>query len=213
LALSLRPFSGKIRAMAAKRKSAEERRRQIAAAAGALFASQGVRGTTVRDIGERVGVLSGSLYHHFKTKNDIVHELMRPYCEGLLERYRRAMLPGGTSMEKLRRLLLACMDANLEHPDEEMMVILELPNLFREPEFGYIYESLARIEEVFVEVLEEGVRRGEIRKSVDPHFLYRMMMDVMGAVPRWYVPGEHDRNQVVDGWIDVFFKGIEQPQG
>jgi AcrR family transcriptional regulator len=196
----------------ARRKSAEERRQQIISAAGALFAAQGVQGTTVRHIGESVGVLSGSLYHHFKTKNDIVHELMRPYCEGLLERYGRALLPGGTSMEKLRRLLLACMDANLEHPDEEMMIILELPRLFREPEFAYVYDTLDRIEEIFVEVLEEGVRRGEIRESIDPHFVYRMLMDVMGAVPRWYDPAEHDRNQVVDGWIDVFFSGIAQNQ-
>jgi len=31
---------------------------------------------------------------------------------------------------------------------------------------------------------------------------------VMGAVPRWYVRGQHDRNQVVDGWLDIFSRGI-----
>ena len=177
-------------------------------AAGALFAERGVRGTTVREIGDRVGVLSGSLYHHFKTKNDIVHELMRPYCAELLEKYRRAVLPGGTTRDKLRRLFLACMDANLEHPDEETILILELPNLFRDDEFVYIHDTLAKIEELFVDVLQEGVRRGEIRHDVEPHFTYRMMMDVMGAVPRWFVPGQHDRNLVVDAWIDVFLTGI-----
>lgn len=83
----------------AKRRSPQDRRRDIAKAAGALFAEQGVRGTTVRDIAEAVGILSGSLYHHFKTKNDIVHELMQRYGQDLVARYERAAAPGGPSIE------------------------------------------------------------------------------------------------------------------
>jgi len=192
----------------AKRKKTDDRRRQIAAAAGALFAEQGVQGTTVRDIGDRVGLLSGSLYHHFKTKTDIVHEIMGTYGEDLVARYERAAHPGGTSIEKLRRLFHACFEANLEHPDEEALLIRELDNLFREPEFAYIHEMLSRIEEIFVNIIEEGIHRREIRTDIDPRFIYRMMMDVMGAVPRWYDPRTHNEKEVVDRWIDTFFTGI-----
>lgn len=192
-----------------RRVSAEDRRQQIAQAAGALFAEQGVRGTTVRDIADRVGMLSGSLYHHFKTKNDIVHALMREYGDDLVARYERAATPGGTSLEKLRRLFHACLEANLEHPDEEAILIRELDTLFREPEFGYLHDTLAQIEQLFVDVIEDGMRRGEIREDLDAHFVYRMMMDVMGAVPRWYDPTRHVKNEVVEGWIDVFSRGVQ----
>ena len=190
------------------RRNRETRRIEIAQAAGALFAEQGVRGTTVRDIADRVGMLSGSLYHHFKTKNDIVHALMGRYGQELVVRYERAAAPGGTSIEKLKRLFHACLDANLEHPDEEAVLIRELDSLFREPEFTYIHETLERIEEIFVEVIEAGMSRGEIRRDVDAHFLYRMMMDVMGAVPRWFDPGSDAKNDVVEGWVDVFTRGV-----
>jgi TetR/AcrR family transcriptional regulator, cholesterol catabolism regulator len=189
-----------------------ERRRQIAASAGALFAEQGVRATTVRDIADRVGLLSGSLYHHFKTKHDIVHELMGRYGDDLVARYERAAAPGGTSIEKLRRLFRACLEANLEHPDEEAILIRELDALFREPEFEYLHDTLERIEALFVDVIEEGMRRGEIRADVDAPFVYRMMMDVMGTVPRWYDPSKHIKNDVVESWIDIFARGIG-PQG
>ncbi len=192
----------------AKRKKTDDRRRQIAAAAGALFAEQGVRATTVRDIGDRVGLLSGSLYHHYKTKIDIVHEIMGDYGEDLVARYDRAALPGGTSVEKLRRLFQACFEANLEHPDEEAILIRELDSLFREPEFAYIHETLSRIEDIFVGVIEEGIRRRELRADVDARFVYRMMMDVMGAVPRWFDARTHDESEVVDQWIETFFHGI-----
>ena len=193
--------------MAARRRS-ENRRIEIAQAAGALFAEQGVRATTVRDIADRVGLLSGSLYHHFKTKNDIVHELMGRYGEDLVARYERAAAPGGTSIEKLRRLFHACLDANLEHPDEEAVLIRELDALFREPEFAYVHETLERIEAIFVDVIEAGMARGELRSDVDAHFLYRMMMDVMGAVPRWFDPSSDAKDEVVARWIDVFMRGV-----
>ena len=90
----------------ARRRVKEDRRGEIAKCAGALFAEQGVRATTVRDIAEGVGMLSGSLYHHFKTKNDIVHELMRQYGDDLVARYEQAAVLGGTAIERLRRLLI-----------------------------------------------------------------------------------------------------------
>ena len=64
-------------------------------------------------------------------------------------------------------------------PDEEAVLIRELDALFREPEFAYVHETLERIEEIFVDVIEAGIARGELRPDVDAHFLYRMMMDVM----------------------------------
>ncbi|MBW2270617.1 MAG: TetR/AcrR family transcriptional regulator [Deltaproteobacteria bacterium] len=196
----------------AKRRPAPERRRQIAQAAGELFAERGVRATTVRDIGDRVGVLSGSLYHHFKTKHDIVHELMHAYVDGLLARYRGVEGLGGSALQKLERLFHACIRANLEHPAEETMLIRELGGLFDLDEFVYIHETLAEIEALFVKVIVQGKSAGEIREDVDPRFVYRMMMDVMGAVPRWYDPEQHSEDRVVEAWANLFFRGMCPPQ-
>ena len=133
---------------------------------------------------------------------------MRRYGDDLVARYERAAAPGGTSIEKLRRLFYACLDANLEQPEEESILIREFDGLFREPEFASIHETLERIEKIFVGVIEAGVDRSEIRPDVDARFLHRMMMDVMGAVPRWYDPLRDDKEAVVNGWIDVFTRGV-----
>ena len=191
-----------------KRKPADERRRQIAAAAGDLFAERGVQATTVRAIGDRVGILSGSLYHHFKTKNDIVHELMRRYGADILERYGEQVQAGGSAREKLERLFGACVRVKLEYPNETTILIHELSNLFLQDEFDYIRELLEGVEEIFVKVLVQGMSAGELRPDLDPSFVYRMMMDVMGAVHRWYDPQVHSEERVVKGWLDVFLSGI-----
>jgi AcrR family transcriptional regulator len=173
----------------AKRIPAAERRRQIAAAAGVLFADRGVQATTVRDIADRVGMLSGSLYHHFKTKHDIVHELMRDYGEELLSRYRAA----ATATE----------DGNSAE-----ILIHEQSKLFALDEFDYVNRVVEEVEAIFVRVIVEGMNRGEVRTDIAPAFTYRMMMDVMGAVQRWYDPGKHSEDLVVQAWLDVFLRGI-----
>ncbi len=55
----------------------KSRRDAIVSAAARLFADKGFRATTVRDIAEEAGVLSGSLYAHIETKEDLYLEIVR----------------------------------------------------------------------------------------------------------------------------------------
>ena len=41
------------------------RRDELLELAAAMFAERGLKATTVRDIADSAGILSGSLYHHF----------------------------------------------------------------------------------------------------------------------------------------------------
>ena len=51
-----------------------------------MFAERGLRATTVRDIADSAGILSGSLYHHFKSKEQMVEEVLRGFLDWLFER-------------------------------------------------------------------------------------------------------------------------------
>ena len=62
-----------------------DRHDQILAAAAELFARKGVAATTVREIADQVGILSGSLYHHFDSKEAMVDEILLPYLKDLGE--------------------------------------------------------------------------------------------------------------------------------
>src|ERR1700736_3645533 len=63
----------KARAKKAKKaRKGPDRRKQIIAAASELFASKGFEGTSIRDIAAASGVLSGSLYYHFPSKEDLL---------------------------------------------------------------------------------------------------------------------------------------------
>src|SRR5690606_21730945 len=55
------------------------RKEMILAAAAELVAERGFARTTVRDIGKRIGMLSGSLYHYFESKEAIADELLNRF--------------------------------------------------------------------------------------------------------------------------------------
>src|ERR1700761_3222093 len=50
---------------------AAARRRQVLAVASELFARQGFEATSIRDIAAAAGMMSGSLYYHFASKEDL----------------------------------------------------------------------------------------------------------------------------------------------
>ena len=68
-----------------------ERRAHMVALAGELFAQKGYRATTVREIADAAGILSGSLYHHFDSKESIGDEILSTFINQVLADYRGAV--------------------------------------------------------------------------------------------------------------------------
>lgn len=55
----------------------ESRREALLDAAAAMFAAKGYDGTSIRDIAGAVGMLPGSLYYHFKSKEELLIAVYR----------------------------------------------------------------------------------------------------------------------------------------
>src|SRR6185437_15999063 len=92
------------------------RRDLILDKAAELFARKGVAATTVREIADSVGLLSGSLYHHFDSKDSIVDHLLRSYLDDLLARYRAVTAEKLDPRAMFDRLVHASFEAVEAHP-------------------------------------------------------------------------------------------------
>ena len=62
-------------------KEAEVRRMEILEAANRLFGEKGFDGTSTAEIFDAVGIARGTLYYHFKSKEDILDALIDRYGE------------------------------------------------------------------------------------------------------------------------------------
>lgn len=80
-------------------------RERILGAAAKLFRERGYQGTTVRDIAELVGILSGSLFYHFRSKEEMLAEIMREAARSMCERAEATVAGPGAPRDHLRALV------------------------------------------------------------------------------------------------------------
>jgi TetR/AcrR family transcriptional regulator, cholesterol catabolism regulator len=141
-----------------------ERRAHLVVLAGQLFAEKGFRATTVRDIAQAAGILSGSLYHHFDSKESIGDEILASFLNAVLADYRRAVAEGSDPRDVLERVVRSTVDTLTHHRAALMMLQNDWSYFRSQPRFGYLREALGEIERVWVEQLEKGVRQGAFRQ-------------------------------------------------
>ena len=84
-------------------------RGRVLRAAAHLFRVQGYSGTTVREIAALVGIQSGSLFHHFRSKEEILFVVMKEVIIYNTEMIESALAAGAvpTPVERLRALIFS----------------------------------------------------------------------------------------------------------
>lgn len=179
--------------------------------AAELFAEHGYRGTTVRGIADTAGVLSGSLYHHFDSKETMLDELISQYLEDLSAEYRRIVAEGLDPMTTFERLLRAATASLASHRAAVIVLHNERDELARRARFGYLKHKDAEIRQLWLGVIAEGVTSGAFRPDVDPHLLYQVVCDVISVAVRWFHPGVGlSADQLAEQYLGIL-QGIANP--
>lgn len=112
--------------------TASARTDEIRAAAGALFATKGYAATTMNDIAKAVGILPGSLYHHFAAKETIAIELSEAFQAALYEVAVESRTPEHTALppeERLHRLVTDVTVVGRQHAPALGLRIFEAPTV------------------------------------------------------------------------------------
>src|SRR6188508_3222972 len=98
--------------------TSHSRRAELLAIAAGLFAEKGFKNTTVRDIADAAGILSGSLYHHFDSKESMVDEILSTFQEELFGRYDEILASDADPRAKLEQAVRVSFDAIDQHHSE-----------------------------------------------------------------------------------------------
>ncbi len=165
------------------------RREELLGLAATMFAERGLRATTVRDIADAAGILSGSLYHHFSSKEEMVDEVLRGFLDWLFDRYQHIIDTEPNPLARLEGLFMASFDAIEHHHAEVVIYQDEAKRLSGQSRFGYVDELNRRQRKMWVDVLTEGIAQGYFRADIDVDLVYRFIRDTTWVSVRWYRPG------------------------
>ena len=165
------------------------RREELLELAAAMFAERGLRATTVRDIADAAGILSGSLYHHFQSKEEMVDEVLRGFLDWLFKRYQHIIDTEPNPLARLKGLFMASFDA-IEHRHAEVVIYQdEAKRLSAQPRFAYIEELNRRQRKMWVDLLNQGIEQGYFDEHINVDLVYRFIRDTTWVSVRWYQPG------------------------
>lgn len=187
------------------------RRDELLRIAGELFAQRGFTNTTVRDIADAAGILSGSLYHHFDSKETMVDELLRTFQTGLFATYDEILARGLDGRATVDAVVRASFEAIDQHHDEVAIFQSDAGYLMGFERFSYLREHNKRFREMWTSLLADGVASGDLRADLDPELTYRFIRDTVWVAVRWYRPGgSPTATEVADQYLTILFDGITQ---
>jgi AcrR family transcriptional regulator len=189
------------------------RKSEILVAAKEVFAQQGVKRTTMRQIGGHAGILSGSLYHHFESKLDLVDAILDEFCTEVLAQYRAMASVDGDPTVRFRTMVRYAFSL-LEHHSAALAIIQQdSAELVIDPRFAYLVSFNQEIEDHWTDVVRDGIRQGVIRRSVEPRVFYRFARDAILGAGRWYTPSRPKTYEdLADEFADIVLLGIAVPE-
>ncbi|WP_182812956.1 TetR/AcrR family transcriptional regulator [Bacillus sp. ME78] len=140
-------------------KEYEERRKEILETAERLFLKKGYTKTTVNDILKEIGIAKGTFYHYFKSKEEVMDEIiMRIIKEDVTKAKRIVSNPDIPVLDKLFKIL---MEQSPKSGDvkEKMIEQFHQPNN-AEMHQKSLVQSIIHLSPVLTEVLEQGIEEG-----------------------------------------------------
>ena len=87
--------------MMGNRKEPEERKKEILDIAEELFIAKGYDNTSTTDILERVGIARGTMYYHFKSKEEILDALIDRVIQGIVRNVKSVLSYKATAPQKM----------------------------------------------------------------------------------------------------------------
>ncbi|MCI0994741.1 TetR/AcrR family transcriptional regulator [Pseudomonas corrugata] len=131
-----------------------------------LFRNKGFERTTVRDLASAVGIQSGSIFHHFKSKDEILRAVMEETIRYNTALMRAALAEAGDVRERVLALIRCELQSIMGGTGEAMAVLVyEWRSLSQEGQRQVL--ALRDIyEDLWLEVLGQAKDAGYIRGDV-----------------------------------------------
>lgn len=176
----------------------ESTRARILDAAAHLIRKKGFKATTVRDIGNAVGLYSGSLFHYFKSKDDILMEVMRTAFISICTLHEQTLASSLTPIEKLRRFIWQEIDLVFIDEEGDYHAVLYFDWRAVAPQhLPELIELRKRYFGSWAEVVRQCHEAGHLKG--DPAISVRIIEGTMRGMMSWYRPdGRYSPDEVTD---------------
>ena len=184
------------------------KREQILEAAKRLFTEKGFHSTPTSLIAKEAGVATGTLFHHFKSKDELIHALYMTIYERLAARQERNYNAKAPLKEKIRTLWMTDLEWGVSNVDDSLF--LERFSLLHHASEMTTQEVFRRFQ-FFIDIFDEGVASGELdlpaaEEYAGCHFVWNVRMNIQYFIdhPDFDTPENREKS------FEIYWKGIHR---
>ncbi|KSV87260.1 TetR/AcrR family transcriptional regulator [Sinorhizobium sp. GL28] len=175
------------------------RRDIVVEAAAKQFAKHGYDATTMRNIASLTGILPGSMYYYFTSKEELfaaVHEkAINHICLGVI----RMINPSADAWTRLEQASQGYLDAMLNSNVYASLIVTEFPRRRSRKLREKLVSDRRRFEQLFVEIIDEL----PLKPGVDRSYWRLALLGMLAWTYVWYKPSGDPPAVVAKTLIDL----------
>ncbi len=189
------------------------RRREILRRAAEIFERKGVADTSMEDIAKAAGIKREGVYDYFKSRGDILLEVILPQSTSLHRNLARICDSRLVSSDKLQAAIQ-------NHLDAFNPAYLEMSVALRESHFTTNDSKLSEIRQIWdsysalwTRLVAEGQKDGQFRADLDPKMVAFGLLGMCNWVSRWYDPDKSvSISEIVETYFSLATNGLKNPE-
>jgi AcrR family transcriptional regulator len=190
--------------------AAKTRRREILQTAAQLICQNGYNATSMQSIAEACGLTKAGLYHHVRSKDHLLLEIMNYGMDIFEEQVLSQVLPIADPVDRLK----ACMERHVRlvtgGRDKEITIILHEDATLTGDARAQINARKKRYIRFLESSFTEAIRDGRIR-PINPKVAAFSFLGTVNWIYKWFRPdGEIPEDQLIRNMQELFFGGIER---
>ncbi len=196
-----------------KLETPRDRHRRLMEVAARLICEKGYEGTSIQDIAAAGGLTKAGLYHHIRSKEHLLLEIMNYGMDVFEEAVLSQVMPIEDPVERLK----ACMEKNIllvtRGWSKEVTIILHEHTTLTGEARGQINARKKRYVRFLESSFAEAVRDGRIR-PVNPKVAAFAFLGMVLWIYKWFRPdGAVGEEELAREMQDLFFGGLELHRG
>ena len=192
-----------------KSNKSNTRKDVIISKAARLFREKGYSATSMRDLAEHVGVEAASLYNHIKSKAEILQEICFKTANQFMNHITELELSDQKSITKVESILRFHINQMVNHYEEVYVMDREWKHL-TDPYLSNMQSQRRSYRQRIAAIIEEGIRKGEI-KDIDAPTAVLIMLHAVSGIESWHRSVKRIGSEMLeDNMVMILVEGLKK---
>ena len=193
---------------ASKGKKNSPRREVILEKAAHLFRKNGFNATSMRDLAENVGVEAASLYNHINSKAELLQEICFKIANKFTEHMDELVASDQSAIARIEAVLRFHIRQMIHNFEEVYVSDREWKHL-TDPYLSNFKNQRRTHRQRIASIIEEGIRKGEIKK-IDAPTAVLILLHAVSGIESWHRSRQKISGELLEqNMIMILIEGLK----